>query len=283
MTYDLHPLCTLFPRMSGGDFDSLVADIKVNGQREPIVIHDGMILDGGNRYRACLEAGVEPNTMKFGGGNIVSYVLSANLHRRHLSPGQQAAIVASAQDWADAHQRGGDRGNQYTGPKVQDCTLISSEERAAQSGASLRTQKYADKVAKAAPDLAVKVAHGEISLPEAVKRVTGKRPGEKAPASPAEADGCSADEYQLQEAQSAIADLVAENEQLKDRLAVEQMDVSEDGKFEAAQIIEALRTQVKHLEDELLAVKASRNTYQSENAQLKKQLARLQRQEQRAA
>jgi septal ring factor EnvC (AmiA/AmiB activator) len=61
------------------------------------------------------------------------------------------------------------------------------------------------------------------------------------------------------------------------------MDVSEEGKFEAAQIIEALRTQVKHLEDELLAVKASRNTYQSENAQLKKQLARLQRQEQRAA
>src|ERR1035437_8652886 len=106
---ELHPLCSLFPRMAGAEFDSLVADIKANGQREPIIIQDGMILDGGNRYRACLEAGLEPQTMKYGGGNIVSYVLSANMHRRHLSAGQQAAIVASCQDWQKAAKHGGTR------------------------------------------------------------------------------------------------------------------------------------------------------------------------------
>lgn len=36
----------------------------------------------------------------------MSFVLSANLHRRHMTAGQQAAIVASAQDWAKAHPRG---------------------------------------------------------------------------------------------------------------------------------------------------------------------------------
>lgn len=281
MNYELHPLCTLFPRISGDEFGALVADIKANGLQSPIVIHDGMILDGGNRYRACIEAGVEPEFREFDGGSIVAFVLSANLHRRHMSAGQQAAIVSSAQDWAKAQGRGGDRKS-----SDQSATLHfdSVEKRAAESGASIRTQKMADKVAKASPDLAKQVAHGEISLPAAVKQVSGK-PEKKtfAPELPPEVADCSADEYELQEAQDAIRELVEENTALRDRLAVEQMDVSDEGKLEAAQIIEELRTKVRHLEDELLAVKSSRNNFQLENAQLKKQIARMQRQEQRAA
>ena len=46
--------------------------------------------------------------------------------------------------------------------------------RAQQSGASVRTQKKADKVVKVAPDLAKKVVHGEVSLHEAVKQIEPK-------------------------------------------------------------------------------------------------------------
>ncbi|MBX7229636.1 MAG: S-adenosylmethionine-binding protein, partial [Burkholderiaceae bacterium] len=106
MSYSLHPLCTLFPRMAGAEFEALKQDILNNGLHQPIVLHDGMVLDGGNRYRACLELGVEPLTEEYEGDDIVAYVLSANLHRRHMSPGQQAAIVASAQDWDKAHKAG---------------------------------------------------------------------------------------------------------------------------------------------------------------------------------
>jgi len=266
--------------MSGDEFAALVSDIKANGLQSPIVIHDGMILDGGNRYRACVEAGIEPEFREFAGDSIIAFVLSANLHRRHMSAGQQAAIVASAQDWAKAQGRGGDRKSDQSATLHFD----SVEKRAAESGASIRTQKMADKVAKASPDLAKQVAHGEISLPAAVKQVSGK-PEKKtfAPELPPEVADCSADEYELQEAQDAIRELVEENTALKDRLAVEQMDASDEGKLEAAQIIEELRTRVRHLEDELLAVKSSRNNFQLENAQLKKQIARMQRQEQRAA
>ena len=45
-----------------------------------------MIIDGGNRAAACYAAGVEPRYVEFAGGNLVAFVLSANLHRRHLSP-----------------------------------------------------------------------------------------------------------------------------------------------------------------------------------------------------
>ena len=64
-SYQLHPLCTLFPRLAGTDFAALVSDIQANGLRDPITLHDGMILDGGNRIRACHEAGVEPHFRQF--------------------------------------------------------------------------------------------------------------------------------------------------------------------------------------------------------------------------
>ena len=163
--YELHPLCTLFPRLNGNEFQCLVNDIKTNGLKSPIIIYDGMILDGGNRYRACVEAGVEPIFVSFCGDSIVSFVLSANLHRRHLSPGQQAAIVASAQDWAQAQTVGKPKSGNVTG-------LDRVEDRMAQSGASDKTQRMADKVAKADPELAKQVAHGEISLPRAIKSIT---------------------------------------------------------------------------------------------------------------
>lgn len=181
MNYDLHPLCTLFPRMGDAEFASLVEDIKINGLRQPITLHEGMILDGGNRYRACVEAGVEPVFTQFVGGNLVAFVLSANLHRRHMSAGQQAAIVASAQDWAKAQTVGNPAFKAQSGNVTGLATVA---ERAAQSGASDKTQRMADKVAKADPALAKKVAHGEVSLPKAVEAVSSKKKAKPKKATP---------------------------------------------------------------------------------------------------
>lgn len=172
MNFELHPLCTLFPRVEGAEFDSLVADIKSNGLREPITLVDGMVLDGGNRYRACLEAGVEPIFSEFGGENIVSFVLSKNLHRRHLSPSQSAAIVASAANWSNAAIHGGDRSTsaiRSTCSNNEQLHTIAS--RAKESGASKATQRKADAVVKADPELGRKVATGEITLNQATKQV----------------------------------------------------------------------------------------------------------------
>ncbi|MGG7603520.1 ParB/RepB/Spo0J family partition protein [Massilia sp. BKSP1R2A-1] len=173
LVLELHPLCTLFPRLEGAEFEALKADIIANGQLEPITVHDGQVLEGGNRYRACIEAGIEPILKDFTGANPVAFVLSANLHRRHLTPGQQAAIVASAQDWTRA-QTVGNPAFKGDAQKCNGAPLETAADRAAQSGASLRTQKMADKVAKASPDLAKQVAHGEISLPKALEQLAPK-------------------------------------------------------------------------------------------------------------
>jgi flagellar biosynthesis GTPase FlhF len=219
MCYELHPLCTLFPRVTGAEFDGLVADIKAHGLRQPIVLHGGMILDGGNRYRACVEAGVEPVFQEFQGDSLVSFVLSANLHRRHLSAGQQAAIVASAQDWAKAQTVGKPKSGNVTG-------LATVAERAAKSGASDKTQRMADKVAKADPELAKKVAHGEISLPKAVEKVAPQiatKPS-KTPKAAARQPEPANDADTGQSIDELIAEIQKENEQLHAQLKAMEAD-----------------------------------------------------------
>jgi ParB-like chromosome segregation protein Spo0J len=160
---DLHELCELFPKIDGESFEALKADIKANGLVNPIIMLNDKILDGQNRFRACQELGIKPKFVQYKGENVLEYVLAQNLHRRHLTAGQSASIVALAQDWAKAHTVGAKS-------KESDATTIAK--RAEKSGASRRTQITADKVAKEAPELAKKVAKGEMSLTDAVKEIT---------------------------------------------------------------------------------------------------------------
>jgi hypothetical protein len=92
-TYDFHPLADFFPPMEGAEFDALVADIKAHGVREPIKLFDGMILDGRNRYRACVELNWEPPCHNLSGIDPAVYVISANIHRRHLNAEDKRKVI----------------------------------------------------------------------------------------------------------------------------------------------------------------------------------------------
>jgi hypothetical protein len=92
-----HPASEVFRMMTEEEFLAHKEDIHKNGQREAIVLLDGMILDGRNRYRACLELKREPRTVSVEAdaiGDPLAYVLSVNLHRRHLSATEKRAVVA---------------------------------------------------------------------------------------------------------------------------------------------------------------------------------------------
>lgn len=93
---EFHAVADLFPLMRGAAFEELVADIKKNGLREPILIDgEGRILDGRNRYRACLAAGVEPRFIEWKGEEpLAELALSLNLRRRHLNESQRAMVAA---------------------------------------------------------------------------------------------------------------------------------------------------------------------------------------------
>lgn len=94
MALEFHPLANVLPLMEGEPFAELVADIKANGLREPVMVFEGKILDGRNRFRACQELGVSPDLEYLNGQDPVAFVLSMNVHRRHLNESQRAIVAA---------------------------------------------------------------------------------------------------------------------------------------------------------------------------------------------
>jgi len=97
--YQPHPLAELFPMLPDREVAELADDICTFGQRVPIVMLDGMILDGRNRLAACRLAEVEPEFVEYEGDDPLNFVLSHNLHRRHLTESQRAMVAAKIVDW----------------------------------------------------------------------------------------------------------------------------------------------------------------------------------------
>lgn len=158
-----HPAAELFPPMSKAECEQLKADIAANGLREPIVIYEGQILDGRNRYRACVESGIEPRYRTYEGSDPVDYVLSVNLHRRHLDKSQRAMSAAALATLED----GGDRS------KLQICSCLTHDQAAQRFGVSERQVAKATALLKAAAngrapaELVERVRSGKISLNKA--------------------------------------------------------------------------------------------------------------------
>lgn len=103
---EFHPLAEVLPLLEGEEFSILVEDIRANGLENPVVIYEGKILDGRNRFRACQEIGIQPSLKEFNGsGDPINYVLSMNVHRRHLSTSQRAYIAAQLATLKDGQNR----------------------------------------------------------------------------------------------------------------------------------------------------------------------------------
>ncbi len=96
-----HPICLLIPPADEGELQDLTDDIRAHGLIDPIVLFEGMILDGRSRAAACERAGVAPRYVRFGGGreDALILVVSHNLKRRHLSKQAIADALVAAEDF----------------------------------------------------------------------------------------------------------------------------------------------------------------------------------------
>ncbi len=157
----VHPVAALFPMLPEDELRDLADDIKTNGLQQPVVVSDGVLIDGRNRLAACEMAKVDPEFVEMNGADPVQFILSANLNRRHMSKGQRATAVAKAV------------------PKEPSRKLASAH------GVGHPTIQKARQVLNADSDLADQVLAGTISLNEAygiisdrrkeVERLTAKR------------------------------------------------------------------------------------------------------------
>lgn len=179
-----HPLANLFPMIEDeGAQQRLADDIMANGLMDRIVIHEGMILDGRNRYRACVGNGLfdgeddeqEPVLssdwfVPFGFQvpgwhkdlTPLAWVLSKNLHRRHLDDAQRALVAARL-----ANMRQGERTDREPSANLQEdeAPKISQAEAADLLNVSARSVSSAKQVLDhAAPEVVEALEQGKIAV-----------------------------------------------------------------------------------------------------------------------
>jgi len=180
MTYQDHPIAAIFPLLDAESLSQLTSDIRTNGLKQDIVLYEGKILDGRNRYRACIAASVQPTCTVYGGDDPVGHVLSLNLHRRHLTASQRAVVAQDALPHfeEEARKRMTSGVNQHSPVAIvpQGSDGKSRDKAAALVDVSPRYVSDAKRVAEKSPETLERVRSGEITLPQAVKEIQQPQP-----------------------------------------------------------------------------------------------------------
>ena len=200
--YPVHPVASLFPMIDDDALDALAEDIKKNGQREPIIvayldeamIDEPVVIDGRNRHAACRLAGIEPefkfvmslNDRELSPQVIADWIISHNLHRRHLTTSQKAMVgqgylaylkeeAKKRQDAGRVNSHASRRGElvgknsaQPTGGEYSSRSAVQAGKIVGVSHASI---KDADFVVKNDPELAQQVRDSKVTVSAAAKRI----------------------------------------------------------------------------------------------------------------
>jgi hypothetical protein len=168
MSYEPHPLCLKFPPMDANEFAALKGSIEAEGQLIPIVIWENQILDGRNRYNACVELGIEPTVTLYDGSDPASFVIATNMARRGSNPGQRACQLAMVLDYVEKHPRGR---TPVTELKAQFSTTA---DRARTASTSLSVMKRAERLREERLDLCELVSMGAMTFQRALNEAFPK-------------------------------------------------------------------------------------------------------------
>lgn len=161
-----HEYAEIYRMLSEEEIAALAQDISEQGQLIPIVLYQGQILDGRNRFLACQKAGVTPEFREYTGDDPIGQIAALNDHRRHDSPAERALVGARMANL----RKGGDRGNQYTGGKPPQGEIATepavSIERAAELTGTSITQiaRAREVIRKGKPEIESLARENKVSL-----------------------------------------------------------------------------------------------------------------------
>lgn len=164
---DNHPFADIFPLMTEKEIESLAQDIKENGLKYKIVLYHNKILDGRNRYKACQVSGIEPEYEFYKGDNALQYVISLNLHRRHLNESQRALVASRIANMTQAdagkvYGRGVDSSRKFA-------EAISQADAAKMLNVSTRSIQTAKKILEEAPEKIADIESGKKTITAVIR------------------------------------------------------------------------------------------------------------------
>lgn len=166
-----HEYADIFPMLSLEELDTLAADIAANGLLEPITLYEGKVLDGRNRYVACLNVAVDPRFTQYTGDDPLGFVVSKNLHRRQLTSSQRAVVALDIESAVQRRNPPGPKPAHESMAIVPQITGTSRDYAAKQVGISARYVQDAKKIAAQAPELIPQIASGAMTIPEAKREI----------------------------------------------------------------------------------------------------------------
>lgn len=263
--------------MASDDFQSLKDSIEANGVLNPITIFEGMVIDGWHRYQAANELAMPcPEQALDDLIDPKDFVLAQNKNRRHITVAQLATATAAVYKWRSVGKPN----------SALSTELKTTKEIAAIAGISERSVEQAKAIQeKAAPEVKQAVKDGKIGLPKAV--AISKLPQEEQVAAMSKplprsqvADFKAKQEERMKREQDESLEAVnftLQNELSKLREALALGDLPEYERIDAKEIIDRLRKEVEDLKAELVSVKAQRDEYMALNADMQRQIKRLNR------
>jgi len=181
---EFHEVVYIFPDMEPDEYIKLVADIRQNGLREPIWTYQDKIIDGRHRYNACVETHTLPRYQEWDGvGSLTMFVVSLNLHRRHMNSGQKSFVALNIEsqlaiEAKENMSKGG--GDKKSGLQIIVNPIIEPLHAAEQAAKIVGTNHSyvtdAKKIVATAPELQPLVMNNVITLPEAKRLASHDAP-----------------------------------------------------------------------------------------------------------
>jgi N6-adenosine-specific RNA methylase IME4 len=167
--------------MAAAHAEAFKADVARNGVIVPLdTTPEGVVLDGRHRLRVALELGLKRVPVRVvDPPDQVDYILSAAIHRRHLSESQRAALAIRRADYLKRRAQAAKRKQANLRNGVADVAELPhrgrSRDLAAEwAGVSPRTIQNVIHVREKDPALFEQVETGAIAADRAVKEIARK-------------------------------------------------------------------------------------------------------------
>jgi len=158
--------------MPTDQFEELVENVRANGLLESIVVApDGSVLDGRHRLLACRSASVEPRFTTHH-GDPWRFVISVNLHRRHLTDGQRAVIAGKIADRSRGERTANASAEAFAAPPQREAAELLNVSRSA-------VQRARAVLQHGTPAVAALTEEGKVPLATAERVVRTLAPAEQ--------------------------------------------------------------------------------------------------------
>ena len=160
----VHPLADVFPMCTDEEFQEICKDVEKNGFQQPVKITTkNLLIDGRNRIEIAHAVEIEPSIEYKDVKDVLGYIMSENLHRRHLTPGQKAMIAEKI-------------ANLPKGRHVSiETSILSKRAVANKVGTSPASISRARTIRKLAPEEAKQVEAGKMTMEQGYQAARRKK------------------------------------------------------------------------------------------------------------